>query len=69
MTVVSTHEAESHLAELLSRAEAGEDIVIARDGKPVARLAPSQTNCRRPACPSWARFAARSSSSRDGMTQ
>lgn len=40
MTVVSTNEAKDQLAELLRRVEAGEDIVIARDGKPVARLVP-----------------------------
>lgn len=38
MTVVNTHDAKTHLSELLRRAEAGEEIVIARGGKPVARL-------------------------------
>jgi prevent-host-death family protein len=32
------HEAKTKLSQLVKRAEAGEDIVIARNGKPVARL-------------------------------
>lgn len=34
------HEAETHLSRLLDRAAAGEEIVIGRAGKPVARLVP-----------------------------
>jgi prevent-host-death family protein len=34
------HEAKTNLSQLVARAEAGEDIVIARNGKPVARLVP-----------------------------
>lgn len=40
MTVVNTLEAKTHLSDLLRRAERGEEIVIARDGKPIARLVP-----------------------------
>lgn len=40
MTVVGVHEAKTHFSKLLARAEAGEEILIARSGKPVARLAP-----------------------------
>jgi prevent-host-death family protein len=32
------HEAKTKLSQLVARAEAGEDIIIARNGKPVARL-------------------------------
>lgn len=32
------HEAKTKLSQLVERVEAGEDIVIARNGKPVARL-------------------------------
>ena len=32
------HEAKTKLSQLVERAEAGEDIIIARNGKPVARL-------------------------------
>jgi prevent-host-death family protein len=34
------HEAKTKLSQLVERAESGEDIVIARNGKPVARLVP-----------------------------
>jgi prevent-host-death family protein len=34
------HEAKTKLSQLVERAEGGEDIVIARNGKPVARLVP-----------------------------
>ena len=37
------HEAKTRLSQLVQRAEAGEDIVIARNGKPVARLVPVPT--------------------------
>ncbi len=39
-THVNVHEAKTKLSQLVERAEAGEDIVIARNGKPVARLVP-----------------------------
>lgn len=38
--VVNIHEAKTHLSRLLDRASKGEEIVIARAGKPVARLVP-----------------------------
>lgn len=34
------HESKTHLSRLLRRVSAGEEIVIARAGKPVARLVP-----------------------------
>jgi prevent-host-death family protein len=34
------HEAKTKLSQLVERAEAGEEIVIARNGEPVARLVP-----------------------------
>jgi prevent-host-death family protein len=40
MTHVGMHEAKTKLSQLVERAEAGEDIVIARNGKPVALLVP-----------------------------
>lgn len=40
MTLVNVHEAKTHLSELLARAERGEEIVIARAGRPVVRLEP-----------------------------
>ena len=38
MVVVNVHQAKTHLSRLLARAEAGEEVVIARRGEPVARL-------------------------------
>lgn len=35
---VNMHEAKTHLSRLVERAAAGEEIVIARAGKPVAKL-------------------------------
>lgn len=34
------HDAKSNLSRLVERVEAGEEIVIARNGKPVAKLVP-----------------------------
>ena len=38
MKTVNTHEAKTHLSRLLDLASRGEEIIIARAGKPVARL-------------------------------
>ena len=35
---VNIHEAKTHLSRLLQRVAGGEEIIIARSGKPVARL-------------------------------
>ena len=37
---VTVHEAKTHLSRLLARVEAGEDVIISREGTPVARLVP-----------------------------
>jgi len=37
---VNMHEAKSTLSRLVERALAGEDVIIARDGKPLIRLVP-----------------------------
>ncbi len=47
MTQVSVHEAKTHLSQLLLRVAAGEDVVIAKSGKPVARLVPFVSGKRR----------------------
>ncbi len=39
-TTVNVHEAKTHLSRLLVRVGMGEEIIIARAGKPVARLIP-----------------------------
>jgi prevent-host-death family protein len=38
--VVNIHEAKTHLSRLLERVQAGEEITIAKAGKPIARLSP-----------------------------
>ena len=37
---VNVHEAKTHFSKLLAQVSAGEEIIIAKAGKPVARLAP-----------------------------
>lgn len=39
-TVVNIYEAKTHLSRLLVRVSGGEEIVIAKAGRPVARLVP-----------------------------
>lgn len=38
--VVNVHEAKTHFSKLLERAHAGEEIVLAKAGKPYAKLGP-----------------------------
>jgi prevent-host-death family protein len=40
MTEIAAFEAKNNLSDLLTRAEAGEEVVITRDGRPVAKLVP-----------------------------
>jgi len=40
MATVNVHAAKTHFSSLLDRVAAGEEIVIAKAGKPVARLSP-----------------------------
>ncbi len=40
MTVVNMHEAKTQLSRLIARVEQGEEILIGRSGRPVARLVP-----------------------------
>jgi prevent-host-death family protein len=44
---VNIHEAKTHLSRLLERVEAGDEIVIARNGRPIARLVGLQASDRR----------------------
>ena len=37
---VNVHEAKTHLSRLLAEVEKGKEIILARDGKPVAKLIP-----------------------------
>lgn len=47
MKTVNTHEAKTHLSQLLKRVAAGEEIVISRAGEPIARLVPFVKTTRR----------------------
>lgn len=38
MTEVNIHEAKTHLSRLLEKVQQGEEVVIAKAGKPIARL-------------------------------
>ena len=42
METVTIHKAKTELSKLLKRVEAGEEIIIARGDKPIARLIPAQ---------------------------
>jgi prevent-host-death family protein len=48
MDQVNVHEAKTHFSKLVARAERGEEIVIARGGKPVAKLVPAEVHPKRP---------------------
>ena len=45
--IVNIHEAKTHLSKLLERAHAGEEIILAKAGKPYARLMPLARKRRR----------------------
>lgn len=48
--IVNVHEAKTHLSRLLDEAHAGKEIILAKAGKPYARLMPLATTpaARRP---------------------
>jgi prevent-host-death family protein len=47
MTHVGVHEAKTHLSKLLRRVAGGEEVVITRGGRPIARLVPVVEPTRR----------------------
>jgi prevent-host-death family protein len=51
MTVVTIHKAKTELSKLIARVEKGEEIIIARGDKPVAKLAPISQPDKRPRIP------------------
>jgi prevent-host-death family protein len=52
MKIVNVHEAKTQLSRLLQDVEDGEEVVIARNGTPVARLVPHVEE-RKPREPGW----------------
>jgi prevent-host-death family protein len=45
--IVNIHEAKTHLSRLLQRVQAGEEITIARAGRPIAKLTAIQERPKR----------------------
>ena len=48
LEIVNVHAAKTHLSALLEKVERGEEVVIARNGQPVARLVPAKPVERKP---------------------
>ncbi len=44
MTIYNIHEAKTHFSKLLERVLNGEEVIIAKAGKPVARILPVVTD-------------------------
>jgi prevent-host-death family protein len=44
MTIYNVHEAKTHFSKLLERVLNGEEVIIAKAGKPVARILPVVTD-------------------------
>ncbi|MCU0623417.1 MAG: type II toxin-antitoxin system Phd/YefM family antitoxin [Gemmatimonadaceae bacterium] len=40
MSTINIHQAKTHFSRLLERVEAGETVIIARAGEPIAKVAP-----------------------------
>ncbi len=56
--IVNIHAAKTNLSKLIEKAEAGEEVVIARNGKPAVRLTPIAAQSDRPGveepeAPAW----------------
>ncbi len=47
VSMVNVHQAKTHLSRLLAQVERGEEVVIARNGEPVARLVSCKPRARR----------------------
>jgi prevent-host-death family protein len=52
-TTVNIHAAKTHLSRLIERAEQGEETIIARNGRPVARLVPYEAERKRRVPGAW----------------
>ena len=48
MKTINVHEAKTHLSRLLESVEEGDEVIIARAGKPIAKLVPLKPERRRP---------------------
>ena len=45
-TTVNIHQAKTHLSKLIAQVEHGEEVIIARAGKPLVRLTPIESKPR-----------------------
>ena len=55
MATVNIYDAKTNFSQLVARAEAGEEVIIARAGRPVARLGPLPPAACEPRTPgAWA---------------
>lgn len=48
MGIFNVHEAKTHLSRLLDRVAQGEEVIIAKSGRPVAKLVPLGAEPRKP---------------------
>lgn len=48
MESINVHDAKTNFSRLLRRVEAGEELVISRGGRPVARMLPLEVDVARP---------------------
>ena len=53
-TPVNVHQAKTHFSKLLARVQAGEEIIIAKAGRPIAKIVPIQSE-RKPRQPGTAK--------------
>ena len=47
MHTVNIHEAKTHLSAILKRVESGEEVLIAKAGRPIARVSPATAVSRK----------------------
>lgn len=47
MTQVNIHTAKAHLSQLIKKALLGEEVIIARDNKPIVKIVPIATSHKR----------------------
>ena len=47
MMIVNIHEAKTHLSKLIARFQEGEEIIVAKNGKPVLKFSPIDSGAHR----------------------
>lgn len=46
--IINVHEAKTHLSKILDQVRGGEEIILAKDGRPYAKLVPIEQADKRP---------------------